>query len=105
MTYATIRYTVKPDRIAENKALIEGVFAELHEKAPEGVRYATVMDAGGRFIHFVATTEERDGFVPSLEAFQRFRLGIEDRCIDEPDLAEVTVVGNYTMLVGEGATT
>ena len=33
-----IRYDTKPGRAEENQRLIEGVFQELHAKAPSGVR-------------------------------------------------------------------
>jgi hypothetical protein len=34
-----VRYQVKPERAEENQRLIEAVFAELEERAPEGFTY------------------------------------------------------------------
>ena len=66
-----IRYKTKPERTVENEALIKAVFAELHASAPEGLRYMSLKLADGR-----------------------------DRCIEPPQSAEVTIVGNYRMLAG-----
>ena len=36
-----VRYKVKPERVEENRGLIERVFAELGAVAPQGIRYAS----------------------------------------------------------------
>ena len=92
-----VRYKSKPDGIEENKRLIEAVFRELQARSPEGLRYAVLQLADGTFLHFV---EGEEGAIrlPDLEAFQRFQSGIKERCLEPPQFADVTVVGNYRML-------
>jgi hypothetical protein len=36
-----VRYTVKPERAAENVELVRAVYDELHGAQPAGLRYAT----------------------------------------------------------------
>ena len=53
MKRTLIRYKTKPERTAENEALIKAVFAELEANAPEGLRYMSLKLADGSFVHFV----------------------------------------------------
>ena len=96
MKRTVVRYKAKPERIEENQRLIEGVFQELHAKAPEGVRYLALRLADGTFVHFAAVTQ--DGAIAGLEAFRSFRSGINERCAELPMAGEATIVGNYRML-------
>jgi hypothetical protein len=99
MRRTLIRYKTKPDRTAENEALIKAVFAELHATAPEGLRYMSLKFADGSFVHFVENdAKDPAGVLQSLTAFQAFLSGIRDRCIEPPQSDEVTIVGNYRML-------
>ena len=91
-----VRYRAKPDNIEENQRLIEGVFRELHAKAPPDVRYLVLRLSDGTFCHLV---EDSGKTIPNLEAFAAFRQGGEARRLDEPQQLEATVVGNYRMLV------
>jgi len=92
-----IRYKTKPDAQAQNKALIESVFAELKQTSPDGIRYAALMLADGSFVHIV-TQSDGANLLPQLSSFQAFQSGIGDRCAERPVVNEVTVVGNYRML-------
>src|SRR5262245_41278778 len=47
-----VRYRAKPERAEENQQLIENVFAELHAKSPEGIRYLALRLGDGTFVHF-----------------------------------------------------
>ena len=96
MRQVMVRYKVKPDRAAENEALVRAVYEELRDSAPEGLRYATYVLADGvSFVH-LATVEEGAGEVlPGLAAFQRFQDGIADRCDDPPHVAELREIGAY----------
>ena len=78
-----IRYRTKPEKTGENETLIKGVFAELHAKSPEGVRYAVLKLADGSFFHLVALEAEPNP-IPKLEAFQAFQKEVGDRAIDPP---------------------
>jgi hypothetical protein len=94
-----IRYKAKPERADENDALIRNVFKELHEKAPEGTRYAVLRLADGTFVHLVQSETGEGAFsIPSLAAFKPFQSGIPERTAEPPQSNEVTIVGNYRML-------
>jgi hypothetical protein len=99
MKQSIIRYRTKPELADENQRLIENVFEELRTKSPEGIRYLVMKLGDGTFIHFVIV-ESDDGANPltRLKAFQSFRSGIEERCIEQPQAGAVTIVGDYRML-------
>jgi hypothetical protein len=42
MNQVMVRYKVKSDRVKENVGLIEAVYAELHDRRPETLRYETL---------------------------------------------------------------
>ena len=101
MKRTLIRYKTKPERTAENEALIKAVFAELDANAPEGLRYMSLKLADDTFVHFVENdAKDPAGVLQSLPAFQAFQNGIRDRCSEPPQSGEVTIVGNYRMLAG-----
>jgi hypothetical protein len=82
---------------SENQRLIEGVFQELREKSPEGVRYMALNLEDGSFLHLV---EAEDGVnvLPQLDAFRAFQNGIRERCAEPPQASAAVIVGNYRML-------
>jgi hypothetical protein len=95
MKTVMVRYKVKPDRVAENEALVRAVYEELHGLAPEGFRYGTFrLDDGVSFVHF-ATLRGGESPLPSVSAFQRFQENIRDRCDEPPVLAELHEIGSY----------
>jgi len=101
MKRTLIRYRTKPERTAENEALIKAVFAELEANAPAGLRYMSLKLADGTFVHVVENdAKDPAGVLQSLAAFQAFQSGIRDRCSEPPQSSEVTIVGNYRMLAG-----
>jgi hypothetical protein len=99
MKQTIVRYRTKPDMADDNQRLIENVFAELQAKAPEGIRYMVMKLGDGTFMHFVIVESDDDANPLSrLEAFQSFRSGIAERCIEQPQAGAATIVGNYRML-------
>ena len=95
MRRVLVRYRVKPDRVEANEALVEAVYAELHERAPDGFRYATFKLADGvTFVH-VAMHAEGDAPLTSLAAFRAFQEGLAERCDEPPVLTEMQPVGSY----------
>ena len=61
MKRVMVRYTIKPELVAANAALVEAVFAQLAREQPAGLRYATFRVAGtGTFVH-VASIDTPDG--------------------------------------------
>lgn len=97
MRQVMVRYRVKPDRVAENEALVRAVYAQLHDVAPAGFHYATFkLEDGVTFVH-LATTEREDGTTPlsDLPAFAAFQRDVRDRCDEAPVVSEVREVGSY----------
>jgi hypothetical protein len=92
-----VRYKVKPDQADENARLIKDVFAELHARQPDGVRYASLRLPDGSFIHMSISDGDASP-IQKLDAFQRFQSGIKERTVEHPTFSDVTVVGNYRML-------
>ena len=82
MKRVMVRYTVKPDRAAENERYIEQVFAELARLAPAGVQYSAFkLEDGVTFVHVYSHEgDDAAGLLPTLPAFQAFRAGLNDRC-------------------------
>jgi hypothetical protein len=94
MTRVMVRYQVHPDRVEENIALVQAVYTELATLQPPGFRYTTYQcDDGVTFVH-LATSE---GPVPlsDLAAFQRFKGGLDERCVQPPVRAELAEVGSF----------
>ena len=50
-----VRYTVKPDQIAENEALTHAVFKELRSTAPKDLMYS-VFQKGADFVHVLVNS-------------------------------------------------
>ena len=86
MGEVVVRYTVQPGRAEENRRLVERVYAELAERAPEGFRYATFCLADGvSFVHVASLAEGCENPLPSIAAFADFTRDIADRCDTPPD--------------------
>ena len=102
MKRTLIRYDTKPERAEENQRLIEGVFQELHTKAPGGVRYLAIKLDTGTFVHFVELDSD-DGSNPlrELDAFRSFQSGIRDRQVEPALSSAAAIIGNYRMLSEE----
>jgi Antibiotic biosynthesis monooxygenase len=100
MRTVIVRYTVKPDRVAENEELVRAVYEELQSAQPAGLRYATLrLDDGVSFVH-IAETAEGANPLPGQPAFQRFQENIAERCDEQPVVTEVKVVGSFNLLEG-----
>jgi hypothetical protein len=97
MTPHLIRYRTTPEMAEENARLIEGTFKALSETPLPGVRYLAFDLGEGQFVHIVHTEPGADG-LPTLEAFQAFLGGIDQRCVEKPARAEARIIGDYRML-------
>jgi hypothetical protein len=92
-----VRYTVKPDRVAENEQLVRAVYAELASVQPAGLRYATFkLPDGVSFVHLAV--HEQDNPLQRIEAFARFQEGIRDRCDEQPVVTQLEEVGSYRLM-------
>ena len=98
MKRTIVRYRVKPDRVAENEALVRAVYAELHDTRPDGIAYATYKLADGvTFVH-IARSDLPDGSsapLTELAAFQEFTRDVRDRCDEPPIVLEASEIGRF----------
>lgn len=95
-----VRYTVRPDKAAENVSRVEAVYAQLAREQPPGFRYATfVLPDGVSFMH-LASVETADGSNPlvGLDAFKQFVGTIGARCVEPPVTVVLAEVGSYRFL-------
>jgi hypothetical protein len=94
-----VRYETKPERADENQKLVEAVFDELREKAPEHFGYASLrLEDGVSFVHLVVEKAPGELALNDLDAFKRFTENIADRCVVQPQPSGATIVGNYNLL-------
>ena len=95
MRQVMVRYRVKPGEVAENERLVRDVYAELADRQPEGLRYATFkLDDGVSFVHLATQAGEHNPLA-EVEAFGRFQAGIGDRCDEPPVVTELEEVGSF----------
>ena len=92
-----VRYKVKSDRAKENADNIRGVFEELNNSKPEGIRYASFEAEDGVSFVYIVSIETADGNNPLADspAFKAFQEGIKDRFEELPVAVELTEVGSY----------
>ncbi|MDQ1740504.1 MAG: hypothetical protein QOE53_2156 [Pseudonocardiales bacterium] len=89
-----ISYQTRAEAADRNQQLVEQVFAQLRDEAPEGVRYLTLRLADGSFVH-IASFDGADTPLTSLSAFAKFQADLGERIASPPTRTEATVVGSY----------
>lgn len=90
-----VRYEMRPDTAEENEKLIRNVFAELAEKTPPGIRYASFRLADGiTFVH-VGTMDDDAVALTELAAFRSFQEGFGERAAGKPAASDASLVGSY----------
>ncbi|MBY8880027.1 hypothetical protein [Actinacidiphila acidipaludis] len=97
-TFHVIRYTVRPDAVAENSRLVGSVYRELADRRPADFRYATLLVGGGAFLHLAVTEGTGPAPLLALPAFQAFQRDLGDRVTAPPTRGDAVVVGNYGLL-------
>jgi len=99
MGAVVVRYRPRSEEADHNQELVEAVFAELAEKDPGGVRYATYRLADGTFVH-IADVEGEHNPLGEIEAFAAFQDGIGERCVDgeAPNPQPAELVGSYRFI-------
>jgi len=97
MINVIVTYTVKPDRVGENEALVRAVYDELRQTADPDVHYATFRKEDGRtFVHVAFfPSEEKQRVLSGSEAFRAFQADLRDRCEVPPHAEPVTPVDSY----------
>ena len=95
MRQVMVRYKVKPERVAENDALVRAVYEELARVKPEGLHYATFrLEDGVSFAHIAVMTDGANP-LPGLDAFRRFQTDIAERCDEPPVVTQLSEVGSF----------
>jgi hypothetical protein len=95
MRHVMVRYTVKPEHVEHNEALIRAVFAELDRLRPADVRYASYrVGDDGAFVHVTSSAGERSPLL-ELAAFREFQQGISERCSQQPVVSELHAIGSF----------
>jgi hypothetical protein len=97
MKTVMVRYKVKPDRVAENEALITKVFEQLKTEAPDKLRYQTYkLDDGLSFMHIALVPHEGPNPLTEISAFKDFVSNVKDRCDELPVTTVISGVGYYS---------
>jgi hypothetical protein len=97
---SVIRYKTKPESADENQRLIENVYAELADRNPGGMRYATLrLEDGVTFVHiFMTDSDDAPNTMGDIAAFAEFQRELANRCIEQPIAHAAIVVGSYRLL-------
>jgi hypothetical protein len=97
-----ISYQAKPERIDENRQLIEAVFAELAAARPENLHYAVLELGAGSFVHLVSAPDDREASpLLTIAAFEAFTANAGDRHLVKASQQTMLIVGNYRLLAGD----
>lgn len=90
-----VQYQTTPETAEQNRVLVEKVYAELNERDPGGLAYATFrLDDGVTFVH-VAHIEGEHNPLRDSKAFAEFQRNIADRCVDGPTPRTAELIGAY----------
>jgi hypothetical protein len=101
MRQTIIRYTVKPERAAENEAYVSKVFEALARVRPADLRYTTLkLEDGVSFVHIVSYESADEMSLKNLDEFKEFSAHVRDRCVEPPISMAFTPVGEYRMFGG-----
>lgn len=93
--HVMIRWKIKPDQVERELALLRAVYEDMHAVRPEGLRYATFqLDDGVTFVD-VAEMAGGPGVLQQVEAFQRYRATLDERCDEPPAVTVLHEVGAY----------
>jgi hypothetical protein len=92
----TVRYTTRDAAAAaENRTLIDAVFAELATVRPAGLRYSVCrLDDGLSYVH-VAIVDGPVNPLQELASFRRFSSTIGDRTLEPPIAVSGEVVAQF----------
>jgi hypothetical protein len=96
MKQVIVRYSVRPERAAENEELVRAVYDELERTRPTGLRYQTYqLDDGVSFVHVASVETDGDTPLSRVEAFARFQQDIDERCDEPPVVTQLRQIGSF----------
>jgi hypothetical protein len=92
----SVRYTARNTAAAEaNQKMIEAVFTELAELAPDGLSYRVARSADGLSFEHVAVVDDGPNPLLSLASFQAFSSTVAERVLEPPVVQTGEVVARY----------
>ncbi|HET7900125.1 MAG TPA: hypothetical protein VFL59_02990 [Candidatus Nanopelagicales bacterium] len=95
-----VRYTLRPEAMAEHVRLIEAVMAQLRRERLTNLDYQVLRLADGvTFLH-VSTSDTPDGTSPlgGLSAFRDFQADLASRVATPPEPTSADQIGHYAGL-------
>jgi hypothetical protein len=86
---------VRSDELQSNLESLRAVYEEMESVRPNGLRYVTFQLEDK--VTFVAFAWMKDGpeVLQHLEAFQRYRAALDERCDEPPTVTVLHEVGSY----------
>jgi hypothetical protein len=91
-----VRYKTTEAEASTNETLVRGVFAELAERAPSGIRYASYrLEDGVSFVHIATVDVPEQNPLQQLPSFQRFQRELQARCVELPVFTTLSPIGTY----------
>lgn len=92
----SVRYTTRDqEAAAENQRLIDAVFAELDQTAPEGLSYRVARSEDGLSFEHVAVIDGEANPLLDLASFQTFSSTVGERAVAAPVVSRGAVVARY----------
>jgi len=94
--HVMIRCKIKPDEVDQNLEMLHAVYEELASVRPDGMRYETFqLEDKVTLLSFVEL-DDGPGVLQQLEAFQRYRSTLDERCDEPPAMTVLDLVGSYS---------
>ncbi|MDX6328853.1 MAG: hypothetical protein QOI83_1236 [Streptomycetaceae bacterium] len=90
-----IRYKVKSDEVEQNLDLLHAFYDELESVRPDGLREETFQLEDKVTFVTIVEMEDGPGVLRQLEAFQRYRATLDERCDEPPAMTMLHAVGSY----------
>lgn len=98
-----VRYRTRPEAAEANCRLVEAIYSSLAELAPSDFSYSTYRLADGvTFVH-VARLSGAGNPLLTLPAFAEFQRELAQRCVEQPDASEASLVGSYSRGTGHAS--
>ncbi|MES9540633.1 hypothetical protein AB0C21_09400 [Spirillospora sp. NPDC049024] len=95
-----IRWKIKPEQVERELELLREVYAELRAVRPDGLRYATFrLDDEVTFMDIVELDDGPE-VLRRIEAFQRYRSTLDERCDEAPAMTALHQVDCYGFNAG-----